>query len=193
MELDKKIHNILAEASEERKPAVPAWDSMSGAVVKQNFLTAGFFHFNIYNLVAAVLFVSTPVTYYAFHTESAFVQPSVPVEVVEGIVEIEATPTVIEKPLSDEGTVPEPLPSTSTLIEEPRIKAISSRAEEVQEVVTIEAEVVPTTEIQESVEENTIIATPAPPRREAKKIIVFETDTVQLYDTLVKEKKRRRR
>lgn len=187
---DNDIRRILGEEPrQEKSPAIPEWNSISQGVRKQNFFRFGLRHLNIYYALLLFSVSSTAATYWSmpyWKTETATVaKPAVIVpeqtipEPVEEIAE-EEIPILPEKIIEPEK---EPAPKKKAIVTP---KPVALPTPEPVSLVEPVADSMPT---EKKVEQPVMRPKPKP----AKKIFVFETDTVVEYDTLVINKKTRRR
>ena len=169
--------------------SVPSWETMSFSVKKQNFFSFGFRHLNIYLIILASCVISLGVWGYSLFNQSNSTETIHPIE-NEYIIEesnIETKPETIDSIYTDiienhtiEVSVP-PI-QTKTNIVEPQQTA--HKKDTLLKYPNQEAAppfIMP-------IEDSTISKKTA---TKGKTIIVFETDTVIKYDTLMVDKRRR--
>ncbi|MBK8808454.1 MAG: hypothetical protein IPO21_18215 [Bacteroidales bacterium] len=200
MELDDKIiKNILASDSE--PITVPAWNSFSATVKKNNFMQFGFRHLNIYTVSVLALFC-IGLAYFGFSNSDA---------VAEGV---QTTAQPIEQTIQKPSVNVENTANQTTDAIQPETKSIEKAeptaietnkakdytdapTNEPKHVEKIEAEK-PASEtapvvMEQAKNETTVNATTPKQTHKGKTVIVFETDTVVEIDTLVVDKKIKKR
>lgn len=201
MELsDKKIKDILNSDTEEI--TVPAWDSFAGNVRKQNFMQFGLRHFNIYSIIIFA-FLGSGLTYLAIsnlNTNSNTIdEPLIeniiqtPIEDLSNTIDestqltkVDATKDVEVKSVEKKENK-EILP-IKTSIERPKEQPKIEENVEPEEIVDNTPVI-----LEDSINENIDTPEIARPTYKGKTVILFETDTVIEFDTVVVDKKIKKR
>jgi len=192
---DDDIRRILSdEDRREASPTVPSWKQMSAGVRKQNFLTFGFLHLNIYYALLLLTFSGTAGTYFImpyFSKGSTHSKKDTRIEQTIVLPETADQSSTIRVPAEPEQKtiddqiniteITEPIPK-KRLPKQQKSQRFPEPKREVTEVVLTDS-------VKEPIPKADVVLS----RRKARKIIVFETDTVVKYDTLVVNKKTRKR
>jgi hypothetical protein len=200
MELsDKKIKDILG--SDNEPITAPNWEAFAGSVKRQNFMQFGLRHVNIYSTsILAVICCGLAFfvfTYFNPTTQSVGNKK----QMIEKTIQkpsVDLTNTVNE---AKEATVSDATNSAEIMSIEKEVKQQKKVANEQPEVQTrLEKNIEPeaTAEIIPEVSEETItenFETPKIPKQtyKGKTVIVYETDTVIEIDTIVIDKKFKKR
>lgn len=202
---DNKIRNILSK-DDDNTISVPAWSEINMTVRKNNFFSFGLRHFNIYT-TAIVLLLAASVSLYLLNSNSNTLANENVVEgnkyetkfhAPKGNDELKNTAITVdtlgEKKIESE----KPLQKDMRAAGHNEIKNTRHKENTIpvsNEISNIALDTVSTTLEVDSIAEQLVqpekIETEDVPK--GKTIFVFETDTVIEYDTLMVDKKKKKR
>jgi len=191
---DKDIHKILAKEQTE-DVSVPSWSAMAPKVKRQNFFILGFKHINIYNVsllfvvIASLCFVDFNTDNSQIDVQQEKISTSTKNEVENKTVDITSQPS---EPLKEEKEQKQEL--IQAVVKEYNSLTPTEPANIKNEVPIQEPEIIINDTIVKETKETVPEKTESSkPKYTAKTTFVFETDTVLDVDTIVVDKKRKRR
>lgn len=188
--IDKKIKHILSE-KDDGQVTVPSWTDLSVGVRKQNFLSFGLTHVNIYTVSILILIIAF--AGYFYNETHIYSQNKIEseknnfVDTSASRKDINKKTIIIEGGDNSEAGVVLPSENASakkmqtphkTLIHEPDNNSILQEQSDY--------------ELVDSVQKEKIVPVSKPVVK-GKTVIVYQTDTVVEFDTLVVDKKIRNR
>ncbi len=193
---DKHIKDILSNASL-KEVSVPAWSKMSGSVRKQNFLTFGLTHFNIYLLSILLVFLFFGLCTFINFNKDVTIETQntnqykhqTPLNNTTNTIFIDADTSVLIEQDDNINNIQH--------TEKQNVNAHVKSTKKVEKVKVDNVKHIENTNINESIETSQQSApeleTKEVEKPKGKTIIVYETDTVINYDTLFLDKKKKRR